>query len=625
MFKKMTLGQKLVLLFLLVGMLSMGINTAIAYVYTSKSLTEEVERTLDLYVTATEGAFGDNIAKYTDHARLVAQLESLKKGLTTYYDAQTEGERDFIREENLNPLLQKLKQEYHLMITDNKGRVICTTNNKLLSVDLKNHDYIQQALAGKHTNSTIEYLSEINENVMIVVSPVFSEEISTEVLGTVGLILEANQIGEIVLDGIDIVGKTADAYFIDQNQYLLTEPRFNKNYEILKTKINTKGAELLTPAIRNHDTDYLEFMLLDDYQGNKCLTCLNVFNLGEHPMGFIMEIDYDEAYASVKKMQFYMLIVIGGIMVLIVIISNAFSRTVSLPIFESTQMVKQASGEIATGNQDLSQRTQEQAATLEEITSTLEEVNSSIQQVAASSNQADQIVKTTMEVVREGESSIQETMGAMEQIAASSQQIAEIIKLVDDIAFQTNLLALNAAVEAARAGEQGRGFAVVAAEVRNLAGRAAESAKEIEDLINESVDRSVKGHDMVKKSAGILDKIVDNTKRTSDVVVEVAAAMREQASASQQIQASAEQLNQVTQQNAAMVEEITSTSQNLSAEAEKVQNMIGHVKSKKRGKHWNRETKDYRAAKDEKKTTQVKSEFANTVHRDFKQDSLDKF
>ena len=247
-------------------------------------------------------------------------------------------------------------------------------------------------------------------------------------------------------------------------------------------------------------------------------------------------------------------------------------------VINSSQQVNKAAHEISSANRDLSERTQEQASTLEEISTTMEEVATSIQQVSKNSSQADELSQTTLEAVQEGENSIKKTIEAMQEIADSSNEIAEIIKVVDDIAFQTNLLALNAAIEAARAGEHGRGFAVVAAEVRNLAGRTAQSAKKIEKLITNSVDRVERGNTLAYDSAQTLERIVENTKRTVDVIVEVAAAMREQSGSTQQIQASIEELNHVTQQNAAMVEEVTSSSQLMSAETEDLRDVLDRFK-----------------------------------------------
>jgi methyl-accepting chemotaxis protein len=291
-------------------------------------------------------------------------------------------------------------------------------------------------------------------------------------------------------------------------------------------------------------------------------------------------------------------------------------------ILDSSNRVGNGSHEIATGNQDLSQRTQEQASTLEEVASTIEEINASIQQTSAHSEQADSISQTTLGAVREGEKAVDATMDAMKQISASSQQIADIIKVVNDIAFQTNLLALNAAVEAARAGEQGRGFAVVAAEVRNLAGRTAESSKEIEKLIKESVDRVENGNVLVEKAGQMLKQIVENTKHTSDVVVEITAAVKEQAGAAGQIQSAIEQLNQVTQQNAAMVEEIASSSESLNSEAEELSQMVSVFKvkgdvQKKSGQKSGKESNKTRPSTTSKDKVQL--------GRSFKEDDLEQF
>jgi methyl-accepting chemotaxis protein len=247
-------------------------------------------------------------------------------------------------------------------------------------------------------------------------------------------------------------------------------------------------------------------------------------------------------------------------------------------VLDTAEQVENISQEIAAGNQNLSQRTQEQASTLEEISATMEEINSTVHLSAEHSKEADSMSASTLQAVKAGENSIKETNTAMREISLSSKQIVEIIKVVNDIAFQTNLLALNAAVEAARAGEHGRGFAVVAAEVRNLAGRTAESSRQIEQLISESVKRIEKGDYLVQQSADMLQQIVDNTKRTSDAISEVASASTEQSAAINQIQTSMQQLNQVTQQNAAMVEEIVASSHFLNVEAKNLGQMVNQFK-----------------------------------------------
>ena len=211
--------------------------------------------------------------------------------------------------------------------------------------------------------------------------------------------------------------------------------------------------------------------------------------------------------------------------------------------------------EIAAGNIDLSQRTEEQASSLEETASSMEQMASTVKQNADNARQANMLASEASQVAVKGGQVVNQVVSTMADINTSSKKIVDIISVIDGIAFQTNILALNAAVEAARAGEQGRGFAVVATEVRNLAQRSAAAAKEIKQLIGDSVDKVAGGTKLVEDAGKTMDEIVLAVKMVTDIVNEIASASQEQSAGIDQVNNAITNMDEVTQQNAALVEQ----------------------------------------------------------------------
>ena len=228
-----------------------------------------------------------------------------------------------------------------------------------------------------------------------------------------------------------------------------------------------------------------------------------------------------------------------------------------------TNQITAASSEIAIGNLDLSNRTEEQASSLEETASSMEELTSTVRQNADNARQANQLAVGASEVAMKGGSVVGQVVQTMSSINDSSKKVVEIISVIDGIAFQTNILALNAAVEAARAGEQGRGFAVVATEVRTLAQRSAAAAKEIKELINDSVAKVDEGTKLVDEAGSTMNEIVAAVKRVTDIMSEISAASQEQSSGIEQINQAVTQMDEATQQNAALVEEASAAAESM--------------------------------------------------------------
>ena len=247
-------------------------------------------------------------------------------------------------------------------------------------------------------------------------------------------------------------------------------------------------------------------------------------------------------------------------------------------ITENTLGVRSGVGEIAQASDDLSRRTEQQAASLEETAAALDEITATVKKTAVNANDARNLVSSAKADAERSREVVDKTVNAMNEIENFSKKIGNIIGVIDEIAFQTNLLALNAGVEAARAGDAGRGFAVVATEVRALAQRSADAAKEIKELISTSSQQVEIGVKLVGETGNVLVTIVEQVAKLNSLVTDIAASAKEQATGLGEVNSAVNQMDQVTQQNAAMVEEATAACHNLTVEADELKQLVGQFK-----------------------------------------------
>ena len=244
-----------------------------------------------------------------------------------------------------------------------------------------------------------------------------------------------------------------------------------------------------------------------------------------------------------------------------------------------TDTIFSESRDIASGNLDLSQRTEAQASTLESTASSMQSLTEAVNQTADDARRANQLAQSASEVAVRGGAVVSQVVHTMESINHSSRRIVDIISVIDGIAFQTNILALNAAVEAARAGEQGRGFAVVASEVRSLAQRSAEAAKEIKKLIDDSVSKVDAGGTLVHQAGATMTEIVDSIRHVTDIMGNIANASTAQTEGIARVNDAVTEMNHATQQNAALVEQAAAAAQSLQDQAAQLEDVVSTFKT----------------------------------------------
>ena len=243
-------------------------------------------------------------------------------------------------------------------------------------------------------------------------------------------------------------------------------------------------------------------------------------------------------------------------------------------VVSSASAIGEECRDLASGADDLSARTAQQAASLEESAAALQQITATVKAASASAANARVAAAAAGGEAKRGATVVGEAVAAMDGISRSAKEIREITGLIDEIAFQTNLLALNAGVEAARAGEAGRGFAVVASEVRTLAQRSAEMARRISELISISGRQVEVGVARVAATGEALERIVGEVSRLDEIVQHISKGAADQATGIDEINGAVRDMDQVTQRNAAMVAQATSATRRLAAEVATLDGMM---------------------------------------------------
>jgi methyl-accepting chemotaxis protein len=249
-------------------------------------------------------------------------------------------------------------------------------------------------------------------------------------------------------------------------------------------------------------------------------------------------------------------------------------RKLVAEVMRAAHGVADTTAQIAHGNLDLSQRTEEQASSLQQTASAMEELTATVAQNAENARQASTAAAGASQAAQAGGEVVAQVVLTMNDIAGSSRRIEDIIGIIDSIAFQTNILALNAAVEAARAGELGRGFAVVASEVRSLAHRCSAAAKDVKVLVADSRTKVEAGAGLVSTAGSNMTAIVETVRNLHQRVAEIAAASQEQSVGIRHVNTNVAQMEQVVQQNASLVEEASAATESLNGEAALLLEMV---------------------------------------------------
>ncbi|HQA82639.1 MAG TPA: methyl-accepting chemotaxis protein [Syntrophales bacterium] len=569
--KKRTLRFKLIaggVLIVLVPLLTLGILIEMKSSGTlEESAANQVRKAAEANAAMVEAALSSAM-KITGQ---IADGQNIR-------DATAAATRDGLSETDiasLNRILEntreKLGSDYEaLLVTDKKGTVIFDSQNGAYrGSSPENSPAFAKALEGRTTIGDV-VKSKTSENpALAILAPVQSPD--GETIGVLNVYISLNHLNQTVTGKI---GETGYGYAVDQSGLLILHPDTDK---VLSTNLfEQHGMEDITKGMKGRRTGVARYI----FAGTPKMAGYAPVPSAGWSIGITQ--NQSELYAPARSIRNFILFT--GIFCIVITIGGIFlaSRLLMTPIKKAADQVTEAaatvfssSSQLSAASQELAEGVSEQAASLQETSSSLEEISSIAQQTAENSIRAGNFMRDAQSAAK----SVIECLGgltaSMQDVSVSSEQTSKIVKNIDEIAFQTNLLALNAAVEAARAGEAGAGFAVVASEVRNLALRAAESAKNTAGMIEDTVQKIKQGVELVRKTNEAFGQLGKYRTGVTDMIDQITVATKEQAEGIEQVNRAVAEMDKVTQQTSATAEESASTASELSAQSEELTKASG--------------------------------------------------
>jgi len=524
MLRNMNLSTKLIAVLLLVSLIPLIGISAFSFYRSDLALREEAYSELDIFAHQTAAIFHEYFSSRVDSTTILSKTRDIYQSLNTLYaangrlDSQAWLERVAI----LDELLPTFMSQNHLSmvsVLNDKGITVYSTNRSTLGVDLSARVYFKSGMQGTRSVSEVFYSDVVKEHVMAIAEPIFSDGSNSTVSGVLLSIIPQKALAAVLNDGLDALGNSADAYLVDENGIILTEPRLTEA-TILETRISTSIVQELSTALKAGQITFNNHAEYQDTRGVLALGDVRIVDMGGVKAGLVVKIDRAEALGAALSMRNIMLIVASVSAIAIVLVGWSVARSITKPILaavsglgEGVQQIAAASQQLAAASQQLASANGQQAAAVQETSATLEQTSSMVMQNTENTRQAALLSNQAKGTAEKGNAEMQDMMGSMIELKKSSDQIAKIIKVIDEIAFQA------------------------------------------------------------------LGDIAVQAKKVNELVEEVAAASQEQSQGIGQINKAVSQVEQATQQNAASAEESASASEELSAQASTMKDIVHRLTS----------------------------------------------
>lgn len=627
-FIRQSIQARLIIWFLVVGLLPLGSAMAIVYQISSNKMIEKEQGSMQVLATSTAQGMTQWLEQRLGEIQLAAKTDAM---------ASLDPKRQL-------SLVKKVKEQsssYETVVfTSPDGIVRAHTTAKNIGVmKLADRDYFQKGMQGESIISSILKSKTTGNRIIVVATPVKS--VTGKIIGVMSATINFEDLVHTFLLNSSINKNGIYPILVDDQNHIQVYPQ----QETVGKSVSESGlSQEMTSLLGGAPQGTTKTLVLTD-KGEQFVMSYAPIDLAHYRL--YLRIPMKDVLTAANQIKLATWLVMGISTLCIILIAWVVSRNLSRPIravtsiaksvadgdltgeekqittrdeigqlsqnfyhmkqslkaliqqvYTSSEYVAASASELTISAEQTSKLTEQITNAMEQVSSgadlqntgvaesrrSLQELSSGVYQMAEFSTTISKTSAHTIQKAQEGGISVQKAVDQMQSIHGSVTESDQIIKLLDErskeigkildvvtgIARQTNLLALNAAIEAARAGEHGRGFAVVADEVRKLAEESQRSSSLIGNLIAEMQQDVVYTIDAMgqvknKVNEGIL--VANETKRSFQEIIDTTG---EVASQIQRIAVTAEQMSAGANQLTTSFSEMALVSQTASSSTQEV-------------------------------------------------------
>ncbi|ACL19305.1 methyl-accepting chemotaxis sensory transducer [Desulfitobacterium hafniense DCB-2] len=443
--------NKLILMVLFTVLIPLILLSLIFMNNAGNKIKEQVSAANELYAALTEERMREYFYNREVDARILANSRVISEGMAKlnsfdYTKLELAELKDRFKEFLDIPLED---HDYtDIVITNKYGEIVFSNRypqNDIAPV-IFSGDFNEKAMGGEQNWSPIFRNAFIDDNLIVLATPIYSNTQEKTPGGVLNIILNQEKINGIVQNGIDKLGRTGESYLIDAEGLLLTDTMKEQAavHIPLKDSIETEATSLLAGPLTNEEVAFHQTTTYENYQGKPVIGTLSLVRIGDYLAGLVIEVEEEEAYGSIGDLQrslgIMVVLIIVAALFLAMILAQSISKRISEVIGVTHEMANYDLQ--STGINALAITRKDEIGDLERAIITIrdnlkriiQEVEKSAGEVASSSQElklnAQQSSQAVEQVVRNAAEISARTLEQAQAVRESSAKSGELSKVI---------------------------------------------------------------------------------------------------------------------------------------------------------------------------------------------------